>query len=336
MTAAPVFDLLEPETVEEAVALHGARHDAHYVAGGTDVIPSMRRGLETPARLIHLAAIPELGILESGEDGLVIGAGVTLAALEEVHETLAPYPALRTAVDAVAAPGHRMFATVGGNLCLDTRCVYYNQSQWWRAANRYCLKRGDGVCHVAPESNRCRAAFSGDLAPALMVLDAEIEIAGEGGRRRQPLSALYRDDGRAHLTLAPGEIVVSVHIPKKSANLRSGYLKSRVRRSLDFPLAGVAAALLREGDEIHALRIALTGLDSRPVQLDGLESLTGKPLGPETLKAIASNVARAVKPMRTTLAPAHYRRHVAGILAQRLVTRLYEDGDATPIRNLGA
>src|SRR5207342_2518557 len=133
--------------------------------------------------------------------------------------------------EAIAAPGHRAIGTVGGNLCLDTRCIYYNQSEWWRSANAYCLKNRGDTCHVAPQGRRCHAAFSGDLAPALMALGAEIEIAGPAGRRGIPLADLYAEDGRAHLKLAPGELILWVQLP--AAPPPSAYAKVRLRGSID-------------------------------------------------------------------------------------------------------
>ena len=137
-------------------------------------------------------------------------------------------------------PRPSQLGTVGGNLCLDTRCIYYNQSEWWRRANGYCLKKRGDTCHVAPQGKRCHAAFSGDLAPALLVLGAEIDIAGPDGVRRIPLAELYVEDGRAHLALQPDEIVVAVRLPANP--LASTYQKVRVRGAIDYPLAGVAVA----------------------------------------------------------------------------------------------
>ena len=146
------------------------------------------------------------------------------------------YRALAQAAAAIAGPGHRVMATVGGNLCLDTRCIYYNQSEWWRSANAYCLKNRGDICHVAPQGQRCHAAFSGDLAPALLVYGAEVDIAGPQGQRRIALSDLYVEDGKAHLALAKGELVVAVHLPAPPPP--SAYEKVRVRGAIDFPLGG--------------------------------------------------------------------------------------------------
>ena len=201
------------EHVEEAIAARLKHPGSRFLAGGTDLLVNMRRGIGSPDLLVDLSGIDELSEIKIGERGVTIGAGVTIAALARDPVIAGRYRALAQAAAAIAGPGHRVMATVGGNLCLDTRCIYYNQSEWWRSANAYCLKNRGDTCHVAPQGQRCHAAFSGDLAPALLALGAEVDIAGAQGRRRIPLSELYVEDGKAHLALAAGELVVAVHLP---------------------------------------------------------------------------------------------------------------------------
>ena len=160
------FRLAQPSTVKEAVAERLRHPGSRFIAGGTDLIVNMRRGISRPDLLIDLSGIDELAEIRTDESGVTIGAGVTIAALARNAEIAGRYRALAQAAEAIAAPGHRIVGTVGGNLCLDTRCIYYNQSEWWRSANAYCLKNRGDVCHVAPQGQRCHAAFSGDLAPA--------------------------------------------------------------------------------------------------------------------------------------------------------------------------
>ena len=207
------FRLAQPGTVKEAVAACLKYPGSRFVAGGTDLLVNMRRGISSPDLLVDLSGIDELAEIATDARGVTIGAGVTLAALASNTAVASQYRALAQAAAAIAGPGHRVMGTVGGNLCLDTRCIYYNQSEWWRHANAYCLKNRGDVCHVAPQGQRCHAAFSGDLAPALLVHGAEIDIAGTQGLRRIPLSDLYVEDGKAHLTLAAGELIVAVHLP---------------------------------------------------------------------------------------------------------------------------
>lgn len=315
------FRVIAAADVAAAVEAHAGLAGSRYLAGGTDLLVNLRRGLDAPPRLIDLRGIAELDELTCTEAGMRIGAGVTLARLAATPAVGRLYPALCEAAVAIAGPAHRNVATVAGNLCLDTRCIYYNQSDWWRATNGYCLKYRGEVCHVAPQGQRCHAAFSGDLAPALLVLDATIEVAGRDGRRRLPLTDLYREDGRAHLTLAPGELVVAVELP--AGVPPSAYAKVRVRGSVDFPLAGVAVALRAAEGRLVALRVALTGTNSRPFLLAGTGDLLGRPLDAALLRELDKLVQKQVQPMRTTLTQSNYRRVAAGALARRLAARLW-------------
>lgn len=304
----PELTLSRPRSLAEALVLARAP-GARLVAGGTGLVPNLRAGLEEPRMLVSLQQVPELRSIVRDQSAIRIGACVSL---QKIVDDEALPAALREAARSIGAPAHRFAGTLGGNLCLDTRCLYYNQSEEWRASNGYCLKRGGEICHVAPKGKVCRAAFSGDLAPALLVLEAQIEIAGSGGDHSiKPLVQLYRDDGAQHLTLAPGEIVVAVRLPVRS--VRSGYAKARRRGAIDFPLAGVAMALSAD----H-LRVALTGTNSCPLLLAGTEP----GMAPA---ALAKLVQKQVKPLRTTIGAADYRRQVAAVLARRLLARLTND-----------
>ena len=320
------FRLAQPGTIKEAIAACLKHPGSRYVAGGTDLVVNMRRGINNPDLLIDLSGIGELTEIKSAGRSVTIGAGVTIAALARNAAIASQYHALAQAAAAIAGPGHRTMATVGGNLCLDTRCIYYNQSEWWRSANAYCLKNRGDTCHVAPQGQRCHAAFSGDLAPALLVYGAEVDIAGPQGQRRISLSDLYVEDGKAHLVLAAGELVVAVHVP--TAPPLAGYEKMRVRGAIDFPLAGVAVALAVSGANIGSLRIALTGTNSRPFLLAGTEPFAGRSVGEKLLQEIDRLVQKQVQPMRTTLVSANYRRVAAAALARRLTARLFAEAMA--------
>jgi 4-hydroxybenzoyl-CoA reductase subunit beta len=312
--------LLRPLTIQEAIAARLDHPHARFLAGGTDLLVNMRRGIGNPNSLIDLSAIDELAEIELREDGVTIGAAVTIATVARHEFIVDRYKALSQAAQVVAGPAHRAMATVGGNLCLDTRCIYYNQSEWWRSANAYCLKNRGDICHVAPQGGRCHAAFTGDLAPALLVLGAKIDIVGPQGRRQIPLSGLYVEDGKAHLTLADGELVVAVHLPANQSP--STYEKIRIRSAIDFPLAGVAVALAASGSTISSLRIALTGTNSRPFLLTGTDAFADRPIDEKLLQEIERLVQKQVQPMRTTLTSANYRRVTAAALARRLTVNL--------------
>ena len=321
MDGLPAFDLARPANLVDALALL-AKSNARIVAGGTDLVPNLRRGLEQPATLVDISGVEALASLALDSTPRVIGAGVTLAVLAADPRVAREYPALAQAAASVAAPAHRNAATVGGNLCVDTRCVFYNQSAWWRAANQFCLKRGGDTCHVAPQGARCHAAFSGDLAAALIALNADVDVMSATGTRRVRLVDLYRDDGAAHLTLRADEMLIAVRLPPAAPGSVSGYRKARVRGAIDFPLAGVAVALTCEHARIAALRVALTGTNSHPLLLAGTDELIGRAVDEATLATLGKLVAKQVSPMRTTATASNYRRQVASALAQRLLREL--------------
>lgn len=321
----PEFGVSRPSSLAELAAARQADPEARLLAGGTDLIPNIRRGIVQPRQLIELAGIAELkGIARTETGGVRIGAGMTLAALIDEPLVAESYPVVVEAAREVAAATHRDMATLGGNLCLDTRCVYYNQSEWWRRANDYCLKYRGEICHVAPKGDHCFAAFSGDVAPALMVLGAEVETHGAKGARRSPLQEIYADDGRAHLQLAKDDCLVAALLPPPAAGLQAGYAKARVRGAIDFPLAGVAVALRRAGSALTELRVALTGTNSCPLLLEGTEALLGAPLDEAALERLVDLLPKQIQPMTSTFTPPGYRRKVIANLTRSLTRRLFE------------
>jgi 4-hydroxybenzoyl-CoA reductase subunit beta len=337
MDALPDFRLLNPSTLDEVLAARAAHPDSKPLGGGTDLVVNIRRGILAPTVLIDMNRVQELHAIKADAQTLEIGASVRLSELAEHPGVNAHYPVLAQAAAHIAGPTHRNMGTVGGNLCLDTRCIFYNQSEWWRDANHHCLKTIGSICHVAPKSRGvCFATFSGDLAPALLTLNAEVDIAGPQGRRSIPLEKLYigfarqdvpvtetQGDGKYYLSLRPGEIVTAVRA-RNTPNLRSAYDKIRIRRSIEYPVAGVAVALRREGDKLADLRIAFTGTNPRPVLLAGTGELTGGGVDARVIKGLDALVRDQIMPMKTTFTPGHYRRRVAGVLARRLLMRLFE------------
>jgi 4-hydroxybenzoyl-CoA reductase subunit beta len=324
MRALGEFILHRPQSLAEAVAL-GGDGGARLLAGGTDLLPNLRRGLEQPVSLVELSRVRELQRLEQAADGsLVIGSGVTLDRLASDVLVALQLPALADAARAVAANTHRASATLGGNLCQDTRCVFYNQSEWWRSTNGYCLKRNGTRCHVAPQGERCHAAFCSDVAPVLLVAGAQVQLESAAGTRTLPLAQLYRDDGAAHLALQPGEVLVHVRIPQRAAGERIAFAKTRVRGGIDFPLAAAAVALQLHEGRIAALRAALSGTNSMPLLIEGTDALAGSAVDDASAKKLRQLVLKQVQPMRSTVTPPQYRREAAGALAQRLLRQLAE------------
>jgi 4-hydroxybenzoyl-CoA reductase subunit beta len=316
------FVLRSPKSASEVVALLAVNPLSRVIAGGTDLMPNLRRGIGAPDMLLDLSGIEELKQLRRDGQAWLIGAGVTLQSLASDSQILAELPVLAQAAAAVAGPSHRGVATLGGNLCLDTRCVFYNQSEWWRQSNNYCLKYRGDVCHVAPQGARCHAAWSGDLAPALIALDASIELLGSGGPRSLPLADFYQDDGAKPLQLLPGELVTGVRIPAQAQGMRCAYRKARVRAAVDFPLAGVAMRLLMSEGVLTELRVALTGTNSQPILIEGSDALCNKAVAADSLAALGKLVQKQVSPMRSTVTASNYRRQVASVLAQRLLGEL--------------
>ena len=323
MTALPAFQLLRPASLSEAVAARQRYPGAALLAGGTDLIPNLRHGLRHTPALIDITGLPGLRDVAVEPAGLRIGAGVTLERLANDPLVGARLPALAQAARQVAAPAHRSVGTLGGNLCLDTRCIYYNQGEWWRRNNDFCLKYRGNRCHIAPAASRCQAAYSGDMAPVLLVLGAMVELGGASGTRWTALESLFREDGAAHLRLADDEVLLAVRIAI-DRGLVAGYEKARLRGAIDFPLAGVAVSLRRENDVVAHLCIAVTGTNSRPILLTGCDKLVGLPFDDKLLQQVEKLTQKQVKPMRTTLAPAHSRRRLAAALAVRLSRRLWQ------------
>ena len=334
MDALPEFQLLRPTTLDDVIKARAAHPDSRLLGGGTDLVVNIRRGIEAPPTLIDINPVSSCA-RSAPTPAIEIGAAVTLAELAEHPDVVRHYPVVAQAAAVIAGPTHRHMGTVGGNLCLDTRCIFYNQSEWWRSANHHCLKTTGEICHVAPKSRGvCFATFSGDLAPALLTLGAEVELAGPG-RRTVPLERLYigharqdqpvtetMGDGKYYLSLRAGELVAAVRA-RNTPGLRSAYDKIRIRRSIEYPVCGVAAALRRDGDILADLRVAFTGTNPRPVLLAGTDNLCGGPLDAGVYKGLDDLVRDQIMAMKTTFTPGHYRRRVAGVLARRLLTRLF-------------
>jgi 4-hydroxybenzoyl-CoA reductase subunit beta len=270
----PSFKLLRPRTLREAVdylARHG--HDLMVLAGGTDLLPSMKQKLFTPAWLMDIRGIEELrGIHVRPGAGMEIGALTPLSAIEDSEFIRRNYRVLHEAAMTVASPILRNMGTLGGNICLDTRCVWYNQSLQWRRSCGFCIKKDGDLCHVAPGGKFCWAAFSGDTPPALLCLDAELEIAGPTGLRRVALKDFYTKAGDARLKLERNEMVTRVFLPEGSSGWKGSYQKLRIRGSIDYPLAGVAVAVKKNGGPVEAARVAITAVNPAPLLVPGAEN----------------------------------------------------------------
>lgn len=323
MDVLPDFELIRPRSLEEVVAARRNHPESRLLGGGTDLLVNIRRGIgDDPPALIDMNNVAELRTIEASAESLRLGASVTLAEIAG-HETIrAHFPVIAEAVSQIAGPTHQVMGTVGGNICLDTRCIFYNQSQWWREANDFCLKYKGSRCHVAPKSKVCFATFSGDLAPAAMIYGGAAELLGPDGARTLPIADLYTGDGQNYHKLRDGEFVTAITL-RSIGGLRTGYDKMRVRRSIDYPLAGVAVGVRREGGNLADLRVAITGTNPRPVLLAGTDDLCGGPPDDALFARLDDLVRDQIMSMKTTFTPGHYRRRVAGVLARRLIEKLF-------------
>jgi 4-hydroxybenzoyl-CoA reductase subunit beta len=324
MMRLPPFTYLSPVSVGDAVKLmadHGP--EAMLVAGGTDLYPNMKRRQFEPTVLVGLRGIKDLaGVRRASGGGLAIGAGTTLTAVSRHPEVRSQYAALATAAGAVSTPQLRNMGTLGGNVCVDTRCNYYNQSYQWRKAVNFCMKKDGEICLVAPGSPRCWAVSSSDTAPVLWSLGARVRIAGPAGERTIPLSALYQDDGIQYLTKQPGEIVTEIVLPAADG-VRSVYLKLRRRGSFDFPVLGVAAALSMDGDRVREARIVLGAVASLPREApEAARVLVGERLTEAVIDRAADAAYRPAKPLDNTDLTHPYRKKMTRVYVTRALRRL--------------
>jgi 4-hydroxybenzoyl-CoA reductase subunit beta len=303
MMRLPWFEYRAPRSVAEAASiLAGEGPRAMLLAGGTDLLPNMKRRQQAPAVLVALRNLPELK-----RNGDALGAALTLTEIVRKNDLPA---ALRQAAAQVATPPLRNMATLGGNLCLDTRCSYYNQSHEWRKAIDFCLKKDGETCWVATASKRCVAVSSTDTAPALLALGARVKLVSSIEEREIPVEALYKNDGIEYLTRKPGEILTEVRLPDP-AGWRSTYWKLRRRGSFDFPLLGVGAAARFDGDVVTEARIALGAVASRPFLVDKAgEFLKGKRLSDEVIDQAAIIVGSRAKPMDNADMDLYWRKEV--------------------------
>src|SRR5580700_10688306 len=281
----------------------------------------MRQKLFEPEFVLDIRHIAELsGIRERQGSGIEIGALTTLSDIEHSALLRRRYPVLTEAAATVASPVLRNMGTLGGNICLDTRCLWYNQSLTWRKGCGFCIKKDGNLCHVAPGGTKCWAAFSGDTPPALLCLKAEIEIAGPNSTRRIPLLEFYTGDGVNYRKLEPNELVTRVFLPAEAADYRSVYRKLRVRGSIDYPLAGVAVVMKRSNGHVADARIAITAVNPAPLLLQHAgEMLIGKAVDEALADAVGDLAARTAKPLTTSALTPEYRREMIRVFTKRAV-----------------
>jgi len=319
MLTLPPFEYHAPSSIEEAVALLSRyRGKVKVIAGGTDLVPNMKHRLFTPAHVVGLKGIPRLDGI--AEDGPVIrlGAMCTIARLARDPLVRRKLPSLAAAASQIAGPQLREAGTLGGNLCLDTRCVYYNQTYFWRKALGFCLKKDGTVCHVVQGGQRCVAAASNDTVPVLMTLDASVRIAGPGGVREIPLPQLYVPDGIVNTVLEPDELVVEVCVPNPEGRVLAGYQKIRVRASIDYPALTIAvAAKVDPVNSVEWIRTVISALGARPHAVGGLERFRGRSLDDALVNEVAQIAFKQCHPLTNINVDPGWRREMIPVFVRR-------------------
>ncbi|MGB8434434.1 MAG: FAD binding domain-containing protein [Burkholderiales bacterium] len=310
MMRLPHFRYRAPASVEEAARiLAGEGPNAMLIAGGTDLVPNMKRRHQEPTTLVGLRRIDALKKVANGS-GLALGAGLTLSEVTDAVPVRERYRGLWEAAVQVATPQLRNMGTLGGNLCLDTRCTYYNQNYEWRKAIDFCMKKDGEVCWVATASKRCVAVSSTDTAPALIALGAKVRLVSAAGEREVALADLYNNDGIDYLTRKSDEILTEIVLPP-AAGWRSAYWKLRRRGAFDFPVLGVAAAVRTSSDgTVEDARIVLGAVAPRPIVTRAGELLSGKKLTDEVIAEVATKIASRAKPLDNTDLEIYWRKEV--------------------------
>jgi 4-hydroxybenzoyl-CoA reductase subunit beta len=321
----PDFKLLRPRALDEAVG-YLAKHAnssarLRIVAGGTDLIPSMRQKLFEPEFVLDLRHIAELqGIREKKGGGVEIGALTSLTAIEYSDLLRRRYTVLTEAAATVASPVLRNMGTIGGNICLDTRCLWYNQSLTWRKGCGFCIKKDGDLCHVAPGGTNCWAEFSGFAPAAFLFLNAEVEIVSPFFFNDTATTEIYTGLGDDYRKLQPDELLTRVFLPEAAADYRGVYRKLRIRGSIDYPLAGVAVVIKRLNGHVADARVAITAVNPAPLLVKGAgEALNGKAVDDAVADAVGVLAARTAKPLTTSALTPEYRREMIRVFTKRAV-----------------
>lgn len=314
------FSFRPARSWEEALALWVDSPKAMYVAGGTDLLPNLKHRIVRPRTLVGIGDIA--GGVREVDGALVIGAGTRLDALAADPLVRALAPPLATAAGVVASPQIRAMGTLGGNVLLDTRCLYYNQTEFWRRALGYCLKAEGTWCHVVGGPKTCVATQSSDTVPVLLAMDASIRLLGPAGRRELRLRELYRFNGMDHLAIQKGELLTEVVVPLPGAGFRGRYLKLRTRDSIDFPQLGLAVTGTFDGPAPTALEIVVGAVNPQPKPVRGLEAFLGRPLDESAVLAIADLVHKQTRPQGSVHGDTGWRRQMAAIYTRRALTEL--------------
>lgn len=320
----PQFELIQPRSVEEVCFLlqkHG--EESVLLAGGTAIIVGLRYRLKRPKVVIGLKGLGGLNFISQNKDAVTIGSMVTLETLERSPIISHGYPPLISAIQQIAVPPVRNQATLGGNLCLENRCIYYNQSEFWRKTQPPCLRLGGEVCHAVEKGRRCQAVYSGDLAPLLIALNAKLKIVSAQNERVLPLADFFTGKGERSNVLNPNELLTEIQIPWSEPEVGYAYEKLRVREGVEFPMAGVAARVKRgEDGRIVQVKIVLGAVGTSPIEVTKAQALLvdQKPTD-EILEELSRQAMEAARPVGNLIMDSEYRKKMIGVLTQRAFSR---------------
>ena len=313
----PKFEYFEPKDISEAVSTLQKEPKARIFAGGTDLLVNMKHRVECPPAVVNIKRIADLNYIRRDNGNVRIGALVTLKRLYMSDLVKDNLPGLGRAAASVGSYHHQVMGTVGGNICQQNRCKYFNQSKWWRSSRPTCFKAGGEICHVVNKEEICYSTYCGDLAPALLALNAGLKLVGGSGEREIPVQELFSGNGKAPLNLAGAEILTEIVIPAASINGDLNYFKFANRDSIDFPIVGTAFWASAAEKQY---RVAFTGVDRRPLRGQKIEAfLQGRELSEENIKAACELAAKEAGPVKTSVySPAHKRKMMGLLLRSAL------------------
>jgi 4-hydroxybenzoyl-CoA reductase subunit beta len=320
MLRLPRFQFLAPDSLDGAISLI-KEHEGKVkvMAGGTDLLPSLKQSLFTPEYVLDLKKISRLNQIEEGSNGRVrIGALTTLSSIEKSPVIKKHFPGLSEAADSVAATQIKNMGTIGGNISLETRCWYFNQSHFWRKSIEKCRKFGGEVCHVVKGGDRCYAYFAADTVPVLVALGAKVKIRSSEGERECDLKEIYTQDGKSPNNLKVGDLITEITIPISPGKSGNAYKKLRLRGAIDFPLVGAAVNLSLDGGSCQDVKVVLGAVESGPIEVEGVEEvLKGKEIKEGLIEEVGELARKAAKPVVNTATSPGYRRKMAGVFTRR-------------------
>jgi 4-hydroxybenzoyl-CoA reductase subunit beta len=321
MLTLPAVDVHRPDSVAEALRLLASNPGARVLAGGTDLVPNLKYGMYETQHLVALRGLSrELRYVREQEGEIRLGALCTIDELSR-DPLVARLPALSEACAQIAGPQLRRMGTLGGNLCLDTRCVYVNQTYFWRSALGFCLKKDGTACHVVEGGRRCVAAASNDTAPPLLALGASVKLVSPRGERVLPLEEFYLADGIHNTVLEPDELVVEVRVPRRAVDLRQAFHKLRTRAAIDFPALNLAVAFDVQGGVVRSARVCVSALAARPALVKGLAELAGRPADARLAEEIGRRARKQCNPLTNIGIDPQWRRDVLPVLVRRTIVR---------------